>query len=90
MIAENVILCPLSPSIPLSDSIRDEDPGWADLGDAPIRVDEQSGARASRDAGFDDVVDGNDGQEAQMPQGVPAPYEPSAADIAKHNFTRYP
>ena len=81
MIADNIILCPLSPSIPLSDSIRDEDPGWADLGDAPIRVEEQSAAQASLDAGADDVVDGTDEVEAQMPRGLPAPPEPSAAEI---------
>ena len=90
MIAGNIILCPLSPSTPLSESIRDEDPAWAELGDAPIRVDEQSAVQASREAGADDVVDGVDEEEAQMPRGLPAPPEPSTADIAKHNLTHFP
>ena len=83
MIASSAIICPLSPPTPPSEIIRDEDLGWAELGDAPIRVEEQSAAQAARDAGADDVVDGHDEREAQMPRGMPPPPEPSAAEIAR-------
>ena len=77
---------PLSPSIP----IPEEEIGWDQLGSAPIRAESQSALAAAHEVDGDDLVDARTEAEAQIPKGVPAPTEPSPADIAKHDVTHYP
>ena len=82
-------MCPLSPSIPNQSPGGDD--GWANLGDAPIQVENSQAADAALSEGLDaDVVDGEDGVEAQMPRGVPPPPEPHPSEVARHNLTHYP
>ena len=90
MRSSNALICPLSPSTPpVGDPSDDGDPGWHDLESAPIQVEQP--ANAARDAAeADDVVDAEDGEEVQMPRGIPPPPEPTAAEIARHNLTHYP
>ena len=83
------LICPLRPSIsPLGDIGDDADPGWHDLESAPIRIEQPAAAKA--DAEAEDVIDVDDGVEAQMPRGIPSPPEPSAAEVARHNLTHFP
>ena len=49
----------------------------------------QSARTAS--AGGDNAIEAEDEGETQMPHGVPAPYEPSPVEIARHhNLPHYP
>ena len=78
---------PLSPRDPPSD----EEEGWANLEDAPVKVEPQSLQRTrSMDMDADDVVDADRLEESQAPRGVAAPNEPSPTEVAKHNLTHFP
>ena len=77
---------PLSPSIP----IPEEEIGWDRLESAPIRAESNSAMAAAREVDVDDLVEAGTEAEAQLPRGVPAPLEPSPAEIAKHNLTHFP
>ena len=86
---DHALICPLRPSLsPLGDLGDDADPGWYDLESAPIRIEQPAAAKA--DAEAEDVIDAEDGSEAQMPRGIPPPPEPSAAEVARHNLTHFP
>ena len=74
-----------APISPLAD-FSAEDEGWDNIEDASIGAAEPT-PRVVED---DDLVSAGDNVEAQVPRSVPAPNEPSADQIAKHNLTHYP
>ena len=90
MIADQIIICPLSPSVPIPDSSVDDEVGWANLESAPVMAEAPLSSTAARTADDDDLVDGDEGHVAQMPRGVPAPPEPTAAEVSQHNLTHFP
>ena len=68
-----------------------DDPGadaWENIGDAPVLADPSSAAEAQMVD--DDEVDAIDGQEVQAARGIPAPPEPTPAQVARRNPTHYP
>ena len=88
MIDKQIIICPLSPSVP-NPHLSDEETGWASVESAPIRAEAIRSSAAARTDDDDDVVDA-EGDVVQMPRGIPAPPEPTTAEIAQHNLTHFP
>ena len=80
------LCCPLRPSTTGTDPGADD--SYEKPSDAPILVD--SGSAAAAAAVIDDDTMEADGQEAHVPRGIPAPAEPSPAEVARHNLTHYP
>ena len=78
-------LCPLRPSSPNQEGIPSAE-GWDSIEDADVLV--EPGERLTDMDDRDDVVDADDGTEVQLPIGVPAPSQPSKAEVARHNLTR--
>ena len=69
MIADDIIICPLSPSLPNPDSSMD-DGGWADLESAPIQAEAPRGSAAEQSDDADDVVDAG-GDPPRCPEAFP-------------------
>ena len=90
MISDELIICPLSPSIPNSNPSSEDEAGWANLESAPIRAEAPQSLSASRTADDDDVMDADEGTVVQKPRGLPAPPEPTVAEVAQHNLTHFP
>ena len=77
--------CPVRPQTFVM-GVQGRDEGWDDLRDAPIEALEGEALdTVDRDDEADDA-----GQVSRVPRGLPAPYEPSALERARHNLTHYP
>ena len=77
-----VLRNPLSPSIP----IPVEEKGWDRLESAPTQAESQSAMATAREVDVgDDCEEAGTEAAAQMPKGVPAPPEPSPAEIAERD-----
>ena len=81
------LICPLSP-FDKPDSAADE--GWSKLEDVPIQLEPSSAQAASEEVVSGDAVEAVDEEEAQMPRGMPEPFEPKPEEIARHTLTHYP
>ena len=80
------LCCPLSPFD--ARTVSGADDSYAQPSDAPVLID--SGSVAAAAAVVDDDVVEIDGSEAIAARGIPAPNEPSAAEVARHNLTHHP
>ena len=75
------LLCPVSPSF--EGNLQDGE-GWADIEQDPL----EALAGENRDVAVaEDEVYHTDGSASRMPRGLPEPYVPNTATIARHNLT---
>ena len=77
-------LCPIRPSSHEQEG-PSEDEGWENVVDADVLLDADAGLADSEDK--DDEVDIDDQAAVQVPVGIPAPPQPSKAEVARHNLT---
>ena len=77
------LVCPVRPS---NLEVQADEEAWENVVDAPDALDSEA-----RDAvNLDDAADGDSGDVARRPVGIPEPFEPTPLQRAQHNLTHYP
>ena len=77
-------LCPIRPNSDEPEGPSEEE-GWEQLDDADVLLATE--ARSTDFEDKDDEVDTDDHAAVQIPIGIPAPSQPSKAEIERHNLT---
>ena len=68
----------------------EQDGSWDNVEDAPVDIDPEDLAGIGIPSDDDEVVAQSDGEEFQMPRGVPQPKAPSREVRLRHNLTHLP
>ena len=79
----NCLCCHVRTLIPRD--VQEHD-GWEHLKDGPIEALPGAVEIVSKD----DEADGDSGEAARVPRGLPEPTEPSAEERARHNLNHWP
>ena len=78
------LVCPVSPNV---DGSMQDGESYAEIDQGPL----EALAGENRDSVMaDDEVLHEDGSVSRRPRGLPEPYVPDAATVARHNLTHWP